>query len=120
MQSRLASLEPPAPCARCEARTPGLKWGDICHECRAELRRRATPWARRISLLAALAVVAYAYFGLTLRSSGRFWVVAIAAGTYFLTLKIVSDLAVEYLRGRTPRKAGDEDGTPRSPRKNAE
>ncbi|HET9275390.1 MAG TPA: hypothetical protein VFN96_04905 [Gemmatimonadales bacterium] len=103
MQSRLASLEPPAPCARCEARTPGLKWGDICHECRAELRRRAAPWARRISLLAALAVVAYAYVGLTLRSSGRFWVVAIAAGTYFLTLKIVSDVAVEYLRGRAPR-----------------
>ena len=53
MPSLLGSVEPPVPCARCLQQTPGLKWGDLCADCQAELRRRASPLARGISLLAA-------------------------------------------------------------------
>ena len=98
MQSRLASLEPPAPCAKCGQRAPGIKWGDLCYECQAELRRRASPLARIISLLVVGAVIVYAFSRLTLTPSVRIWVAAIAIATYFLVRKIVTQIAVEFLR----------------------
>lgn len=103
MPSRLASLEPPAPCAECQTRTPGLKWGDLCPECRGKLVRRARPWARRISLIAALGIVAYAYYGMRLSSGSRIWVAGIAIAAYFLVNKIVTQIAVEYLRPKPPK-----------------
>jgi len=102
MPSLLGSLEPPAPCARCLRKTPGLKWGDLCGECQAELRRRASPLARGISLAAALLVIGYAWLRIPLNTRSRFWVAACAIATYFLVRKIVSQVAVEYLRN-TPR-----------------
>ena len=98
MRSRLASLEPPAPCARCERRVPGVKWGDLCPECQGELRRRAMPLARRISLLAALLVILYAWLRIPLGPASRVWVAAIAIGTYFLVRKIATQIAMEVLR----------------------
>jgi len=102
MPSLLGSVEPPVPCARCLKQTPGLKWGDLCADCQAELRRRASPLARGISLLAALLVIGYAWLRivpLTVRS--RFWVAACAIATYFLVRKIVSQVAMEYLRNKS-------------------
>ncbi len=98
MKSRLASLEPPAPCARCQTRTPGLKWGDLCPDCVAELKRRASPVARYISLGAALLVIGYAWLKIPLNTTSRIWVGGIAIATYFLVRKIVSQIAVEVLR----------------------
>jgi len=98
MLSRLASLEPPAPCARCQTRVPGIKWGDLCPECLAELKRRASPVARYISLGAALLVIGYAWLRIPLGLSSRVWVAGIAIGTYFLVRKIVTQIAVEVLR----------------------
>ena len=98
MLSRLASLEPPAPCAKCGQRAAGLKWGDLCPECLAALRRRASPLARIISLLAVGGVIFYAFSRLTLTMSVRVWVAAIALATYFLVRKIVTQIAVEVLR----------------------
>jgi hypothetical protein len=98
LRSPPGSAEPPAPCARCERRIPGTRWGDLCAECLAELRKRATPLARRISLLAALLVVAYARFGLTLTPTGYFWIGAIAIGTYFLVRKIAVQVSVELMK----------------------
>lgn len=98
MLSRLASLEPPAPCAKCGQRVPGVKWGDLCPECLGELRRRASPLARIISLLVVGAVVLYAFSRLTLTMTVRVWVAAIALATYFLVRKIVTQIAVEFLR----------------------
>ena len=100
MPSLLASVEPPAPCARCMKRTPGLLWGDLCADCQAELRRRARPVARGISLLAALLVVGYAWLRITLTPGNRVWVAACAVATYFLVRRIVSQIAVELLRNR--------------------
>ena len=98
LRSRPASPDPPAPCARCARRIPGTRWGELCAECQDELRRRATPLARRISLLAALLVVLYARFGLALTPTGYIWVGAIAIGTYFLVRKIAVQVSVELMR----------------------
>jgi len=105
MRSRLASLEPPAPCARCERRVPGVKWGDLCPDCQAELRRRATPVARIISLGSALLVIGYAWLRIPLGPVSRIWVAAIALATMFLVRKIVTQIAMEIMRkpsGGTP------------------
>ncbi len=98
MRSPLASLEPPPPCASCLTRTPGIRWGDLCPDCRARLARRASPWARGVSLAAAVGVGLSGVLGLTLRPAGRVWVAGIAVATYFLVRRIVTQLAVEYLR----------------------
>jgi uncharacterized protein (DUF983 family) len=98
MQSRLASLDPPAPCAKCGQRVAGVKWGDLCPECQGELRRRASLLARIISLLSVGAVIVYAFSRLTLTTTVRVWVALIAIATYFLVRKIVTQIAVEFLR----------------------
>ncbi len=100
MQSRLASLEPPVPCSRCEQRVPGIKWGDLCPHCLGELRRRANPIARIISLLCVAGVVWYAFYRLPLTLTVRIWVAAIAIATYFLVRRIVTQIAIEVMRGR--------------------
>ena len=101
MRLSRASLEPrlpPAPCARCQKRTPGVKWGDLCLECQAELRARARPLARVISIVAALLVVGYAWLRIPLSPVARIWVAAIAIATMFLVRKIVTQIAMEVLR----------------------
>ena len=100
MRSPLASVEPPAPCAQCLRRVPGVQWGDLCPDCQAGLRRRASPVARRISLLAALLVVLYAWLSSSLGPTSRIWVAGIAIGTYFLVRKIATQIMMEYLRGK--------------------
>jgi hypothetical protein len=99
MKSQFASFEgPPAPCARCEKRVPGIKWGDLCPDCKAELRRRAMPLARIISLGSALLVILYAWLRIPLRPVTRLWVAAVAIATYFLVRRIVTQIAIEVLR----------------------
>lgn len=100
MRSPLTSAEPPAPCAVCLQRVPGVRWGDLCPDCLAQLQRRATPLARRISLLAAVLVVFSAWWQITLTSRARVWVAGIAIGTYFLVRRIVTQLAMEYYKSR--------------------
>ena len=99
MPSLLGPVEPPVPCARCLTKTPGLKWGDLCADCQAELRRRASPLARGISLLAALLVIGYAWLRIVpLTTRSRIWVAACAIAAYFLVRKIVTQIAIEVLR----------------------
>ena len=98
MRSRLASLEPPAPCARCERRVAGVKWGDLCPDCLAELKRRASPLARVISLVFVAVVIGYAWLRIPLTPMSRLWVAAVAVGTYFLVRKIATQIAVELMR----------------------
>ena len=98
MLSPLASAEPPAPCAKCLTRVPGVRWGDLCPDCQAELRRRANPIARRISLLAALLVILYAWLQIDLTPTSRIWVAGIAVGTYLVVRRIATQIAMEVLR----------------------
>lgn len=86
------------PCAQCRKRVPGIRWGDLCADCRAELRRRASPIARRISLLAALLVIAYAWLRIPLRPATRAWVAGIAIATYFLVRKIATQVAMDLMK----------------------
>lgn len=102
MRSRLASLEPPVPCARCQRRVGGLRWGDLCPDCLSELRRRAIPPARIISLATAFLVIGYAWLRIPLGPVSRLWVAGIALGTMFLVRKIVIQLLVEYRRNSPP------------------
>ncbi len=98
MLLRRGSPEPPAPCARCSRRAAGVRWGDLCPECLAELRRRASPLARIISLVFAGVVIGYAYWRIPLTPATRIWVAAIAVATYFLVRKITTGIAVELMR----------------------
>jgi hypothetical protein len=98
MRSSLASPREPVPCAECLTRVPGIAWGDLCPDCRAQLRRRATPLVRRISLLAALLVVLYAWLDVPLTPKNRIWVAVVAVGTYFLVRKMATQIAMEYMR----------------------
>ncbi|NOT08669.1 MAG: hypothetical protein HOP28_10750 [Gemmatimonadales bacterium] len=77
---------------------PGLTWGDVCPDCLGGLHRRASPVARRISLFAALLVVAYAWWGITLTPASRVWVAGVAIGTYFVVRKIATAIAIEVMR----------------------
>lgn len=98
MRSPLASAEPPAPCAKCLTRVPGVRWGDLCPDCQAELRRRASPIARGISLLAVLLVILYAWRQIHLTPTSRTWVAGIAVATYFLVRRIATQITMEVLR----------------------
>jgi hypothetical protein len=105
MRSPLASAEPPVPCAECLNRVPGITWGDLCPGCRARLRGRASPLARRISLLASLLVVAYAWLDVPLTPRNRIWVAVIAVGTYFLVRKMATQILMEYMRRDQSRRS---------------
>ena len=98
MRSSLASLEPPAPCAKCGQKVAGVKWGDLCPDCKAELRRRAMPLARIISFVAALLIIGYAWLRIPLGPVSRIWVAGIAIAAMFLVRKIVLQVAMEVLR----------------------
>ena len=98
MLSSLASVEPPAPCAKCHSRVPGIRWGDLCPDCLAALRKRASPIARRISLVAALLVIFYAWRSENLTPTSRIWVAAVTVGTYFVVRRIATQVAMEVLR----------------------
>jgi len=98
MRSSLASLEPPAPCATCGQKVAGVKWGDLCPDCKAELRRRAMPLARIISFVVALLIIGYAWLRIPLGPVSRIWVAGIAIAAMFLVRKIVLQIAMEVLR----------------------
>jgi len=98
MPSLPGSADPPVPCARCLTRVPRIKWGDLCPDCLAQLKVRATPIARRISIFAALLVIIYAWFQITLTPTSRIWVAAMAIGTYVLVRRIATQIAIEVLR----------------------
>lgn len=98
MRSSLASPDQEVPCAGCLTKVPGLSWGDLCPDCRGLLRRRATPLVRRISLLASLLVVLYAWLDVPLTPKNRIWVAVVAVGTYFLVRKMAMQIAMEYMR----------------------
>ena len=95
MQS-LAGL-PEVPCVKCEKRVPGLAWGDYCPNCRAEREGRASLLARRISQLAAIAMVVYVFVALPNTVGARAWGAIIVAATYLLVRQIVTTLAMEFL-----------------------
>lgn len=88
---------PEVPCLRCERRVAGLGWGELCADCAAERRRRASRWSRRISLPAAVVTAAWVFWRLpddpTARVYGGLGVLIV----YVIVRRIVHHLAMEFL-----------------------
>lgn len=88
---------PEVPCPRCERRVAGLAWGDLCPDCLAERRRRASLLSQRISLPAALAVAAWALIRMPSAPMARVYAGIAILATYVIVRRIVHHVAMEYL-----------------------
>ena len=89
---------PDVPCAKCGRRLPGLPWGELCPECRAEREARASRLARRISLAATVLMAAYVALRVPADPTARLYAGIAALATYIIVRRIVTRVAMEYLK----------------------
>jgi hypothetical protein len=89
---------PDVPCAKCGRRLPGLPWGELCPECRAEREARASRLGRRISLAATVLMAAYVALRVPADPTARLYAGIAALATYIIVRRIVTRVAMEYLR----------------------
>ena len=94
---RLPSGLPEVPCARCGRRLSGLPWGDLCPDCQAERRRRASRLAHRISLAATALMAAYVAFRLPGDPTSRLYGAVAVLATYIIVRRVASRVAMEFL-----------------------
>jgi hypothetical protein len=95
---RLPSGLPEVPCARCGRRLSGLPWGDLCPDCQAERRRRASRLAHRISLAATVLMAAYVAIRMTSAPMARIYGAVAVLATYIIVRRIATQIAMEYLK----------------------
>jgi hypothetical protein len=88
---------PEVPCARCERRVRGLRWGDLCPDCLAEREGRARKLARRISLAATVLMAAYVAVRVPAAPMARLYGAIAVLATYIIVRRIVIRVAMEYL-----------------------
>lgn len=88
---------PEVPCARCERRIRGLRWGDLCPECLAEREGRARKLARRISLAATVLMAAYVAIRVSAAPMARLYGAIAILATYIIVQRIATKVAMEYL-----------------------
>jgi hypothetical protein len=88
---------PEVPCARCERRVRGLRWGDLCPDCLAEREGRARKLARRISLAATVLMAAYVAVRVPAAPMARLYGAIAVLATYIIVRRIVTLVAMEYL-----------------------
>jgi hypothetical protein len=88
---------PEVPCARCERRVRGLRWGDLCPDCLAEREGRARKLARRISLAATVLMAAYVAVRVPAAPMARLYGAIAVLATYIIAGRIVNRVAMEYL-----------------------
>jgi hypothetical protein len=89
---------PDVPCAKCGRRLPGLPWGELCPECRAEREARASRLGRRISLAATVLMAAYVALRVPADPTARLYAGIAALATYIIVRRIVTRVAMEYLK----------------------
>jgi hypothetical protein len=89
---------PEVPCARCGRRVRGLRWGDLCPDCLAERKRRASRLASRISLAAALLMAAYVVIGFPPAPMARLYGGIAVLAMYIIVRRIATHVAMEYLK----------------------
>ena len=94
---RLPGGLPEVPCAKCERRVPGLPWGELCPECRAERWGRATRLAHRISLAATALMAAYVAIRLPSDPASRLYRAIAVLATYIIVRRVASRAAMEFL-----------------------
>jgi hypothetical protein len=93
----LPSGLPEVPCVRCERRFRGLGWGELCPECLAERKRRASRLANRISLAATALMAAYVAIRVTAAPMARLYGAIAVLATYIIVRRIATQVAMEYL-----------------------
>lgn len=92
------SGRPEVPCIRCERRFAGLGWGELCPDCLAERRRRASRLASRISLAATVLMAAYVAIRVSEAPMARLYGAIAVLATYIIVRRIVTRVAMEYLK----------------------
>jgi hypothetical protein len=88
---------PEVPCAKCGRRVRGLAWGDLCADCAAERRRRASRLAGRVALGAAVVAAAYVALRVPADPTARYYGALAVLVTYVLVRKIVQRIAMEVM-----------------------
>src|ERR687896_2227958 len=107
----LPSGLPEVPCIRCERRVRGLGWGELCPDCRAERRRRASRLAGRISLAATVLMAAYVAVRVPAAPMARLYGGIAVLATYIIVRRIATLVAMEYLNdGKGSGEAGQRGG----------
>ncbi len=89
---------PEVPCAKCGRRLAGLPWGALCPECRAEREARASRLGRRISLAATVLMAVYVALRVPADPAARLYAAIAALATYIIVRRIVTRVAMEYLK----------------------
>jgi hypothetical protein len=89
---------PEVPCARCGRRISGLPWGELCSECLAERKGRASRLAGRISLAATGLMGAYVALRVPADPMARLYAAIAVLATYIIVRRIATRVAMEYLR----------------------
>jgi hypothetical protein len=94
----LLSGLPEVPCVRCQRRVRGLGWGELCPDCRAERKRRASRLASRISLAATVLMAAYVALRVPAAPMARLYGAIAVLATYIIVRRIATLVAMEYLK----------------------
>ncbi len=89
---------PEVPCAKCGRRISGLPWGELCPDCLADRKKRASRLAGRISLAATVLMAAYVILRVPVDPMARLYAAIAVVATYIITRRIVSRVAMEYLK----------------------
>ena len=89
---------PEVPCVRCQRRIRGLAWGDLCPDCLAERKGRASRLASRISLAATVLMAAYVAVRVPPEPMARIYAAIAVLATYIIVRRIATRVAMEYLR----------------------
>ena len=94
----LSSGLPEVPCVRCGNRIRGLGWSELCPDCRAERKRRASWLAGRISLAATVLMAAYVALRIPAAPMARLYGGIAVLATYIIVRRIATLVAMEYLK----------------------
>lgn len=89
---------PEVPCAKCGRRLSGLPWGELCPDCMAERRGRASRLAGRISLAATALMGAYVALRVPDDPMARLYAGVAVLATYIIVRRIATRVAMEYLK----------------------
>ncbi|HEY8197035.1 MAG TPA: hypothetical protein VIG04_08660 [Gemmatimonadales bacterium] len=89
---------PEVPCAKCGRRLPGLPWGELCPDCLAERKGRASRLASRISLAATVLMAAYVALRVPADPMARLYAGIALLATYIIVRRIATRVAMEYLK----------------------
>jgi len=75
----------------------GLPWGELCPDCLAARKRRASRLAGRISLAVTALLAAYVAFRFPGDPASRLYGAVLVLATYIIVRRLASRLAMELL-----------------------